>query len=106
MPLLKENNFLEEIAPSQVKQLFGPKLLCRVKKTTPFSGRFYIPAEYRAKSTWAIVEAIGDEFTGNVQKGDLIMFNRWRGREWQSPEEDLMLIEEDDVLLVACRDHS
>jgi len=93
------NHYLEE-APVERLRLLGDRILCRVLKKPNRAGRFIIAGqwEYTLKLNMGRILKLGQDYTGNLSIGDYVIYETWTGREFQSPDETLILLQPQHIL--------
>ena len=91
------NHYLED-APVDGLTLLEDRILCRVikkpSKIKSFTVRYY---EYSVKTNIGRVLLLGQTYDGILKIGQYVVFNSWSGREFQSPDETLILLRPSDV---------
>ena len=96
------NRYLEEI-PLHKLSLLGDRVLCRVLKQSSRKGLLYVDHwVYAVKTQIGRVLLLGQQYSGDLQLGDYVIFGQWSGREFQSPDETLVLLEPIDIEAKIC----
>jgi co-chaperonin GroES (HSP10) len=98
------NRYLEEV-PIEKLHLLEDRILCRVIKKRNKVGEFIVyHYEYQVKTNIGRVLLLGQTYDGPLKPGDYVIFNAWSGREFQSPDETLILLRPDNVEAVIDRE--
>lgn len=96
--LVKEINHYLEDAPVDRLTLFEDRILCRViKKRSKIHNLSVFYYEYQVKTAIGRVLLLGQDYDGPLQPGDYVIFNSWSGREFQSPDETLILLRPSNI---------
>lgn len=94
---IEVNHYLEEV-PIETLNLLSDRVLCRVVKKAARVGTFRVfHYVYQAKTAIGRVLLIGEDYDGPCAPGDYIIFNPWGGREFQSPDETLILLRPSNI---------
>ena len=99
MPLLKDTNLTEQdrINPKDVT-LLRDEIAARVIEEGSHIGSFYIPKDARQKTNMAKVIAVGQQYTGPVKPGDIVVYGTWEGKAWPAdPDEKTLLLSPDNI---------
>jgi co-chaperonin GroES (HSP10) len=89
-----------EDAPVERLRLLENRILCRIVTRKRNEGRFRVAGiwEYDLKTQIGRVLKVGEGYDGPLQPDDYVIFAAWQGREFQSPDETLILLRPANVL--------
>lgn len=102
---LEYNHFLDEV-PVEKLQLLSDRILARVI-TKPSKAKHDLRVvhwEYDVKTLLGRILRLGDEYAGSLHIGDYVIFGAWKGREFRSPKETLILLHPQDIEAIVERD--
>lgn len=96
---LEGNHYLEEVPVEQL-HLLSDRILARVitKSNYTESGLRVIHWEYEKKTLLGRILLLGEDYVGSLKPGDYVIFGAWKGREFQSPDETLILLHPQDIV--------
>ena len=79
----------------------GDRLLVKMEQIQEkTAGGIFIPQTAQEKTQMAVVQAVGDDETIKVKKGDRILYDKYAGTTVKTDGEEMLILHMTDVLAV------